>query len=39
MPNNQLIRYFLIRIESMEQVKDVEVVRGVEVGSNHYLVL
>ena len=34
-----IIDYFLVRREHMRRVKDVKVVRGAEVGSDHYLVL
>ncbi len=34
-----IIDHFLVRKECMRRVKDVKVVRGAEVGSDHYLVL
>ena len=34
-----IIDYFLVRKEHMKRVRDVKVVRGAEVGSDHYLVL
>jgi len=34
-----VIDYFLVRKECMRRVKDVKVVRGAEVGSDHYPVL
>ena len=36
---NSIIDYFLVRREHMRRVRDVKVVRGAEVGSDHYLVL
>ena len=34
-----IIDYFLVRRDSRTRVKDVKVVRGAEIGSDHYLVL
>lgn len=34
-----IIDYFLVRKKFMKLVKDVKVVRGAEVGSDHHLVL
>ena len=34
-----IIDYFVVRKDMKRQLKDVKVVRGAEIGSDHYLVL